>query len=54
MIFSLKDLATKLSPTNSIDGLHTLKTNTFTLHHFQTLSGLMFVINSSPDVQGTL
>lgn len=52
MVFSLKDLAMKLSPTNSTDGLHTLKTNSFTLHHFQTLSGLVFVINSSPDVQG--
>ena len=54
MVFSLKDLAMKLSPTNSVDGLHTLKTNSFTLHHFQTLSGLIFVINSSPDVQGLL
>ena len=52
MLFSLKDLVTKLSPVNSIEGLHVLKTNNFTLHHFQSLTGLIFIINSTPDVPG--
>jgi hypothetical protein len=52
MIFSLKDLTAKLSPSESVDGLHIMKTNSFTLHHFQSLSGLVFIINSSPEIQG--
>jgi hypothetical protein len=51
MLFSLKDLASKLSPTPN-ESLHCIKTNNFTLHHFQTLSGLMFVLNTDPDMPG--
>jgi hypothetical protein len=51
MIFSLKDLASKLSPSQG-ESLHIVKTNTFTLHHFQSLSGFVFVINTKPDVPG--
>ena len=53
MLFSLKDVSSKLSPTPGIDGLHTVKTNTFTLHHFESLTGMMFVLNTAPEIQGT-
>eukprot|EP01038_Epipyxis_sp_PR26KG_P004339 gene4339-6142_t len=49
MLFSLKDLASKLSPSTN-ENLHVIKTNSFTLHHFQSLSGIMFVINTDSDV----
>lgn len=54
MLYSLKDLAAKLSPQTESgaggEGLHTLKTNTFTLHHYQSLTGLVFVLNTDNDV----
>jgi hypothetical protein len=51
MLFSLKDLASKLSPTQG-ENMHVIKTNMFTLHHFQSVSGLMFVLNTKPDIPG--
>lgn len=55
MLFSLKDLTSKLSPDGQgLDHLHTVKTNAFTLHHYQSPSGLMFVLNTHPDVAGEL
>lgn len=53
MLFSLKDLSSKLSPSQGSEGLHTVKTNSFTLHHFESITGMMFVINTDPDIQGT-
>eukprot|EP00428_Durinskia_dybowskii_P077209 CAMPEP_0170361260 /NCGR_PEP_ID=MMETSP0117_2-20130122/3714_1 /TAXON_ID=400756 /ORGANISM="Durinskia baltica, Strain CSIRO CS-38" /LENGTH=116 /DNA_ID=CAMNT_0010615619 /DNA_START=108 /DNA_END=458 /DNA_ORIENTATION=+ len=51
MLFSLKDLTSKLSPdSQGLDHLHTVKTNGFTLHHYQSPSGLMFVLNSRPEI----
>lgn len=54
MLYSLKDLAAKLSPQTESgaggEGLHTLKTNTFTLHHYQSLTGLVFILNTDNDV----
>ena len=52
MLFSLKDLSSKLSPSAGAEGLHTVKTNTFTLHHFESFTGMMFVLNTAPEVQG--
>lgn len=61
MLFSLKDLTSKLSPSsdlqqdpvgNSTDQLHIVKTNTFTLHHYQSISGLMFIINTHNNIPG--
>jgi hypothetical protein len=40
MLHSLKDLASKLSPTIGPEGLHVIKTNTYTLHHFQSVTGV--------------
>jgi hypothetical protein len=53
MLFSLKDLSSKLSPSHGSEGLHTVKTNSFTLHHFESITGMMFIINTDPDIQGT-
>jgi hypothetical protein len=53
MLFSLKDLTSKLSPdSQGLDHLHTVRTNAFTLHHYQSPSGLMFVLNSQADMPG--
>ena len=52
MLFSLKDLAAKMSPTIGTEGLHTVKTNTFTLHHFQSITGLSFILNTDNNVLG--
>eukprot|EP01040_Poterioochromonas_malhamensis_P001553 gene1553-1644_t len=49
MLFSLKDLASKLSPSQG-ENLHVVKTDNFTLHHYQSLSGFVFVINTRPEV----
>lgn len=51
MLFSLKDLVTKLSPAPG-DNLHVMRTSNYSLHHFQSLSGLVFVINAKPEVPG--
>jgi len=49
MLFSLKDLASKLSPTPNTE-IHTVKTNVFALHHFQSLTGMVFVMNTDIDI----
>lgn len=51
MLFSLKDLATKLSPQQG-ESLHIVRTNAFTLHHYQSLSGFTFIMNTKPEVPG--
>lgn len=50
MLFSLKDLASKLSPSEGTEGLHIVKTNAFTLHHYQSVTGLVFILNTDNDV----
>jgi hypothetical protein len=52
MLFSLKDLVGRLAPSPSAEGLHTIRTNAFALHHFQSASGLMFILNTDPTVDG--
>ena len=57
MLFSLKDLTSKLAPINSSSAnseIHVVKTNTFTLHHYQSLSGMMFVLNTDPNAPGSV
>jgi hypothetical protein len=41
-----------MSPVPNIEGLHTLRTNAFTLHHFQSVTGLVFVANTDADAPG--
>lgn len=57
MIYSLKDLTSKLTPDlpsnsssgNGSGGLQTVRTNAFSLHHYQSVSGIIFVLNLDPD-----
>jgi hypothetical protein len=51
MLFSLKELTSRLSPSQT-DHLHVMKTSAFTLHHFQSLTGFVFVLNTKPEVPG--
>ncbi len=51
MLFSLKEVVARFSPTGS-DNLHVMKTSNFILHHFQSLTGFVFVINTKADVPG--
>jgi hypothetical protein len=48
MLFSLKDLVSKLSPgsASNSDNMNSMRTDTFTLHHYQSVTGLMFVLNT--------
>lgn len=54
MLYSLKDLAAKLAPSVGPEGLHTVKTNSYTLHHFESVTGLSFIMNSDPSSPGIL
>lgn len=54
MLFSLKDLTTKMSPGPSSEGLHVIKTDAFALHHFQSLSGMLIILNTDPNAEGWL
>ncbi|CAN0018284.1 unnamed protein product [Phaeothamnion confervicola] len=46
MLYSLKELVNKMSADVDPEGLHTLKTDAYTLHHLETGSGLRFVLNT--------
>jgi trafficking protein particle complex subunit 1 len=52
MLYSLKDLTSKMAPTLGPEGLHTVKTNSYTLHHFESVTGMTFVMNSDPSQTG--
>ena len=48
-VLPCKELVGKMkSPSAVDDGLHCLKTNKFTLHHYETQSGLRFILNTDP------
>lgn len=51
MVFSMKDLCGRLSPTPSSEGLHTIRTDSFALHHFESASGIMFILNTDPGTE---
>jgi hypothetical protein len=48
LLFELKTLAGKLSPTDMKEGLQSFSTDKYTLHHFQTATGLRFVLTTPP------
>ena len=50
MLFSLQDMAAKMSPENSSEGIHTIKSKKFTIHRYQCLSGITLVLNTDPSV----
>ncbi len=52
MLFSLKDLAAKMAPSAGPEGLHTVRTNSYALHHFQSVTGMTFVLNTDADAPG--
>lgn len=49
MLAATNELMRQFSPRKPNEGLQTLKTNTFTLHYLQTLSGLRFILNTDND-----
>lgn len=49
MLFSLKDFTHKLSPRADSEDLRMVKTKTFCLHHYESATGLMFVLNSDTE-----
>jgi hypothetical protein len=49
MLFSLKDFTHKLSPRAESEELRMVKTKAFCLHHYESVTGLMFVLNSDTD-----
>ena len=52
MLFSLKALAAQMQHMTGVDGIHIVKTDTFSLHHFQSVSGIMFVLNTDVETPG--
>lgn len=53
MLYSLKSFANKISPTGANKNQYLFyKTNKYALHMMETLSGLKFVLNTSPGATG--
>lgn len=55
MLFSLKSFANKISPVSGTKNQYLFyRTNKYALHMMETLSGLKFVLNTSPAATGVL
>lgn len=52
MIYSLKSLLSRLSTTSAKDSFTRYSTSTYSLHFFETPTGLKFVLNTDKDSQG--
>ena len=52
MVYSLKELTAKISPAEGDQGLHVMKTDTYTLHHFESVTGMVFILNTDAGTPG--
>ena len=51
MLFSLRELSSSLSPAEGPGDLHMVKTGASTLYNYETVSGLRFVLYTTPDTK---
>ena len=52
LLYSLKSMCQKLSPTDSSGTFNCYRTNKYKLNYFETPSGLWFVINTDVNATG--
>jgi len=54
MLYSLKELTSKISPSDGDQGLHIMKTDSYALHHFESVTGMIFILNTDAGTPGKL
>ena len=57
MLFSVKEMVDKLAPRKNDDGILAIKTDSYTLHQYETLTGYRFVLitdNAAGDLRQNL